>query len=135
MDYGCPELADEADAFLTSHYRGKKFGEVYPGQARVCVVCVCVRGATRTLETTLMAGTPYGVIPGTRAVRPEARRALGHTSHVVGPGTQAALDTLVARIRRDLAARTRPGPAPSGTSAPMDQGPGQAHLVAATRHT
>ena len=53
---------------------------------------------------------PLGVIPGSRAARPEARRALGRTSHRVGDGTQAALDVVVARIRADLSTRQRPAP-------------------------
>ena len=65
---------------------------------------------------------PHGVIPGTRATGPETRRALGHTSHLVGPGTQAALDALVDRIQRDLAVRARPVRA--GIAVPPRQDPG-----------
>ena len=54
---------------------------------------------------------PLGVIPGSRAARPETRRALGHTSHSVGEGTQAALDVVVARLRADLAPRQGAFPA------------------------
>ena len=53
---------------------------------------------------------PHGVIPGSRAARPETRRSLGHTSHVVGGGTQEALNVMLTRLRADAAARTRLGP-------------------------